>query len=266
MMAGLVRQAVADLLWVVNSPSLIEPADAVGTLRADDVDAERLTAFLAERPGHRVGRYFEHLVLFWLREIRGLEIIASGLQVQDGTRTVGEIDFVFRDTHGKQHWETAVKFFLHCPTGSSSDYPGPNASDNFERKMARLFDKQLRLGESVFPDITRRRAFVRGRMFYHPDVGEPTERPKRLAADHQRGVWIRESELSWLERQEPARGCIANKPQWLAPPVDPQKLVPVRELIAQLTQHFERSRHPVLIMLPGTVDQMFVVPDSWPQI
>lgn len=258
-------QAVADLLWVVNSPSLVDDEVTDPSLSAEAVDSDRLAGFLEDRRSHRVGRYFESLVLFWLQEICEFQIVASGLQVQDGTRTVGEIDFVFRDGAGTlQHWETAVKFFLHCPRQSESDFPGPNASDNFERKMTRLFEKQLRLSESVFPEVTTRRAFVRGRMFYHPDVGEPETLPERLSADHQRGVWIRESELEWFEPYQAASGCVASKPHWLAPPVEASELIAVPELVRHLRQHFEQTRYPALVMLPGVVDQMFVVSDSWP--
>lgn len=264
MIAG--TQAVADLLWAVNSPSLISEPSAPEPLHTNDVDAARLMSFLAKRPDHRVGRYFESLVLFWLQEIRGVEIVASSLQVRDGTRTIGEIDFIFRDTNGHlNHWETAIKFFLHCPQSSGSHFPGPNASDNFERKMTKLFEKQLRLSESAYPEVSSRRAFVRGRMFYHPEIGEPHALPLHLSSQHQRGVWIRESELQWFEQHIEASGCIAMKPHWLAPPVDRDVLRPTPTLIQELTEHFERTRYPAMVLLPGVVDQMFVVPNCWPE-
>ena len=132
--------------------------------------------------------------------------------------------------------------------------------------MTKLFEKQLRLSESVFPEVTTRRAFVRGRMFYHPDVGEPSVLPQHLSQLHQRGVWLRESELDWFEQHAESRGCIAVKPNWLAPPVDEEMLRSVPELIGDLTDHFERTRYPAMVMLPGVVDQMFVVPESWPTL
>ncbi len=258
-------QIVEDLLWVVNSPSLIDDAEVV-SLKSGDIDADELKRFLDERPGHRVGRYFENLVAFWLDRIVGVEMVAAGEQVWEGTRTVGEIDFVFRTNSSTLvHWETAVKFFLHCPNDGDSDFPGPNASDNFERKMTKLFEKQLPLSDRVYPDVVQRRAFVRGRMFYHPSVGEPELFPDRLAPNHLRGTWIRESELDWFDEFESSRGLIVMKPYWLATPVDQTSRVPVSELCDQLGAHFRCSRNPALVAVEGA-GYVFVVPETWPVV
>lgn len=173
-----------DLTWAIASPSLLADCPVVPDFDPDRVDPEHLAAFLAETPGHRVGRYFERLVLYWLQYVRRVEIVAKSLQIREGNRTVGEIDLLFRDEqHRLNHWEIAVKFYLHFQHKnlSGSHFIGPNAADTFERKMERLFGHQLPRSEASFPEVEIRQAFVKGRIFYHPNQELPHELPMRLA-------------------------------------------------------------------------------------
>lgn len=267
-------QAIEDLLWVLQSPPLIVGANVVEpiTVDADAIDAAELTEFLAMRPGHRVGKYFENLVLFWLERIRKVEIVATNIQIQDGTRTLGEIDFLFRDEQGNlNHWEASVKFFLHFPNDNGSHYPGPNASDNFERKITKLLERQLPISEIHYPDVTVRRAFVRGKLFYHSQIEQPSVLPDHMNPAHLRGRWIRQTELEALAQYKNATGHILWKPLWLTAPVTGDGST-IEELIGSLRDHFAKSAYPVLISItqPGNtaaaeIERLFVVPSSWPQ-
>ena len=190
-------QAIRDLEWVLKSPSLLTACPTLPESFASQNLAEaqdELHTFLAESSGkneYRVGRYFERLVLFYLKHIRKVEIVANGLQLQEAGRTVGELDFVFRDEVGQlQHWETAVKFYLHF-SGSSkcgSHFIGPDSRDNFEKKRQRLFEHQLPLSARRFPDIAEWHAFVKGRIFYHPEHLPPQTIPDLLSPGHLRGL------------------------------------------------------------------------------
>ena len=143
-----------DLMWVANSPSLLafsgettstgiqnEPFSVASdqpSLTQSEIDAGHLQGFLAKNPHSTVGRYFESLVYYWIKYVRGLEILVCNEQIERSGRTVGEIDLVFRDEKDRLvHWETAVKFFLHVPQphSFSSDYIGPNSRDNLDKKI-----------------------------------------------------------------------------------------------------------------------------------
>lgn len=264
-------QAAADLLWVLQSPSLVGGIEAIGPVDLDeaDIDSEALEAFVAQRPGHRVGRYFETLVHYWLRHVRGVEMVGAGVQIREGKRTLGEIDFLFRDEDGRlNHCEAAVKFFLHHPNETGSHFPGPNASDNFELKTNRLFDHQLQISKDHYPEVEVRKAFVKGQIFYKAGVEAPSSLPGRMASDHLRGVWLRQSELATLEAYEDAVGRIADKPHWLAPATDAIRL-PMPELIGQLSSHFAQSNHPVMVDILSSdwaseIERLFVTSDLWP--
>jgi len=276
-------QASRDLIWAINSPSLIgssarDAATDWPDCEESDFDPAALEACCHARSLYRVGRYFEDLVHFYLKSVRGFEIVERGLQIQEEGRTVGEIDFLYRDHDGVLcHCETAVKFFLHTSESndSGSHFIGPNSADNFERKTRRLLDHQLPLSESRFPNVAKREAFVKGRIFYHPLAGVPAELPALLSKNHLNGSWIRESELDLLGASDAeTRYRVARKPHWLAPDqanASDATLQTAGEIRSLLRIHFSERRTPQLVNVLSEGDEqwqesdrVFVVSDQWP--
>ena len=277
------EQALRDLKWVVNSPSLlVDPPGAepqVMELPGNhvEVDGDRLIEFLESRQSHRVGRYFEALVHFWLDAVCGYEIVAAGQQVRNGKQTIGELDFVYRDDSRRLvHLEIAVKFYLHQPFRSvqGSHLIGPNSADTFERKTSKLFEKQLPLSRQVYKDITHRLALVKGRIFYHPEWPALKEPPTRLSPSHLEGEWLAEAELDLLAPEEDSnRFRVLKKPLWLSSVGWPDSELDLEfeELKEALIRQFEVRPRPVLVSefqseLGGVreVRRVFVVPDTWP--
>tara|TARA_R110002072_G_scaffold243821_2_gene403125 strand:+ start:120124 stop:120975 length:852 start_codon:yes stop_codon:yes gene_type:complete len=276
-------QAAGDLIWTINSPSLIRLPTGNGSsswpvCRESDFDPEELHTWCESHRQYRVGRYFEDLIHFYLLSVRSFEIVEQGLQIEENGRTIGELDFLYRNQNGELcHCETAVKFFLHTPESndSGSHFIGPNSADNFEKKTQRLFEHQLRLSEVRFPDVSHREAFVKGRIFYHPLTPAPTILPELLARDHLKGSWIRESELELLGLSDSnARFRVARKPHWLAPEqaaLADETLLTVDGIRLQLENHFTKKRTPQLVTVLSKnkeqwqeSDRVFVVSDQWP--
>ncbi len=276
------EQAKRDLVWAIASPSLlntdddcVEPPHA---LLPGDVDAADLGCFLDQHAKHRVGRYFELLVLYYLQRIRGVEIVAHGHQLRAAGRTLGELDFLFRDEAGRLvHWETAVKFYLRFDGGGLSlpEYIGPNAVDTFERKVSRLFDHQLKLPVTEFGDLGTRRAFVKGRIFYHVSSGDLTDHDERLSVDHLRGQWLYATEVDqFCASSECCVFRLLQKPHWLAEEITggSSDLLEERDQFADLLcRHFAESSAPVHAAAFGSSEhgqtehsRLFVVSDAWP--
>lgn len=273
-------QAIRDLRWAIESPSLIVGGAADGiVLDPRQLDATELERFVALKRSSRVGLYFEQLILFWLTRIRRLESVRHGVQVQREGRTVGEVDFLFRDEQERwTHMETAVKFYLHLPDAAGeSCYIGPNARDHFEKKLRRLTDHQLPLSQTAFPEVSCRIPLVKGRIFYHPgETPNDHDAPKGLAADHLRGTWIRAGELSWLDSiDRDSRYRVVRKPHWLSAEIvsiDSIDLFSLAGLKEAIRMPLSKGQ-PVLIAvlerkgsLAVETDRMFIVPDSWPSV
>lgn len=272
-------QAWADLQWLLATPSLL--ADplvlATSTDGLDRVDVDALDArVVATGTDMRVGRYFERLVSFWLQSVLQVEMLGESVQVRDDKRTRGELDFVFDDKGVATHLETAVKFYLRVPEPNDlvSSYPGPNATDNFERKVTRLFDHQLPMSAGVFPQVRAHRVLVKGMIFDHPLDAAVSILPARLNPHCERGTWIRASELDLLDGLAAGRaaasitcGHIVTKPHWLAPALDPA-CDDLASLRATISRHFAARRHPLMVSLRSAagaeVERVFVVGQHWP--
>ncbi len=277
--ADLHSQVRDDLCWTVNSPSLVDGPNVAppSSIEPSAIDPEHLARFLdGQRQSQRVGVYFEQLVLYWLQHVRGVEVLESGLQLRDGNRTIGEIDFLYRDEMDEiVHAETSVKFFLHAPGAEPSEYPGPNARDNLERKVAKLFDRQLETSRGRIPDVTSRIGLMKGVIFYplsaNGAITEPQQRPERLSANHLRGGWVRMSELTKANwpNGETWRFAVVDKPHWLAPPATASERS-LGELQSAMQQRFDRGQGPAMVSVRSASSEperlrMFVVPDSWPE-
>ena len=111
---------VRDLAWIIGSPALLEAEQpnhasvsdtdcgalfrqALPHLEKLDADPTPLTDFLEELQSHRVGRYFEALTNYWLRNISTYDVVTNNLQLIKGKQTLGEIDFLFRENDTLVH-------------------------------------------------------------------------------------------------------------------------------------------------------------------
>lgn len=233
------------------------------------VDVDHLDAFMAERGEHRVGRYFEHLMHYWLAHVRKVEVVEVGMQIiDDQRRTLGEIDFLYRDEAGElTHCEVAVKFFLHYPNDEGSHFPGPAARDNFERKANQLFDVQLELSQEHVPDVAKRVGIVKGRVFEQLGTSTPEVLPDRMNPAHLGGTWVSESNVADLDTFGDVGFHFVQKPHWFAPLHD-ANIVTRAEFMAELSDHFDGPAYPVMVSLRASdgseVQRCFVVPDAWP--
>lgn len=283
------NRALQDLHWAITSPSLLvddpplsgELRMAIESFDPSSIDQTALAAFLSAAPSRRVGRYFERLILYWLSHVCGFRIVAHGYQVIDNGRTIGELDFLFRDTAGQlHHWETAVKFYLQAPIRQSHGdrLLGPNPADSFEKKRTRLYQHQLPLSRRVFDEPVCRHAFVKGRIFYpsHPNPERHFDsRPSGLSSAHLRGIWIRAAQLDWFQCQPASnRYKLLVKPHWLAPervPASSADCLTAAAMRRLLDEHFEQHSQARLcsVLRPQGEhyeenERLFIVNNDWP--
>lgn len=168
------HQQVRDLAWACLSPPLLQnlPASDVhicttGDHRRDeswlaalDQDPSFLLAELTKYKSTRLGIYFENLLRFYWQQDQHTELLAHNLQVQAPDvgelkgSTQGAFDFLLRTQDQFWHIESAVKFYLGVPDGSTgpsqwSRWIGPNCNDRLDIKLNHLRDHQLALCANV---------------------------------------------------------------------------------------------------------------------
>ncbi len=294
----LTHPAVRDLAWTIGSPALLGPEaglplvdDAFGAaaleaarpwLLALDRAPAPLETFLARGAGHRLGRYFERLVEFWLRHTPGLELIAHNVALRRDKHTLGEFDFVFSKPEwgGSQHWESVVKFYLQLDPGRGfAGYVGPTSGDVLADRIAKLA-RQIRLSAEPeagaalgLPTPLPGRVLIRGYLFHPRDHGQ-ADLPHGVSPHHLRGWWCRHGSARFDPRR---RYRILPRLAWLAPARvrdgTPHALFSAAALEAILSRHFASATTPVLVAELEADDRGwwnecargFIMPPHWPQ-
>ncbi|MCH1440954.1 MAG: DUF1853 family protein [Rubripirellula sp.] len=282
------QQFVRDLVWVVNSPSLLRTTDdhccdsKWWRLQEQDVQAAHLVDFMARKNARSLGKYFEGLVSYWLHHLRKVDVLFESFAIREQKRTVGEIDFIFIDEQARvTHWEVAVKFYLFSSIshGLGSHYLGPNAVDTLDRKIDHVFGHQLPRSRKLFPDVELRQAFVKGRIFYPFGKQRGLNKHSCLSSAHLEGSWLRHADIGSLVGDvgwDVRRVCylVLEKPHWLSEihalrATD--KVMSFCGFAATLDQHFSESQRCLLVVQLKVEDtecvelrRFFVVPDCWP--
>jgi len=224
-------RSLRHLLWLCQTPSLIRHRrvfDLMAALPADYPDRiSRLAACqdwlsaLESASQRRLGLYVEELYACLMTEVLGWELLGRNIQISDGGRTLGELDFLLRNplSGEVEHHEIAVKFYL----GTHMEGPcwlGPNSRDRLDLKVARLLEHQVRmaqhpathalLAEMGLPQPVRSRFLLPGYLFY-PD-GVPMPPPPDAANRHLHGNWMRARQINEAVLQH----CVVlHKPDWL---------------------------------------------------
>ena len=95
----MLQRALRDLAWSIDSPSLIDSqSQLIPSAQQTDWESYRKTLpqSLCAPPNHRVGKYFESLIQFWLQEVLSVHMIAQNKQIIEDGMTKGELDFIFQ--------------------------------------------------------------------------------------------------------------------------------------------------------------------------
>ncbi len=284
---------LSDVTWLYTSNGLL--GDVPGSLAliqraceqlisgAKLLNDEQIGELDVKRTGP-LGRYFEALVQTVISASPEVRQCYPNVVIQNGNRTLGELDLVYENVGGGDsgwvHLELAVKFYIGAgDPGDAYQWRGPAARDTLGRKVARLFDHQLKLphtaaGIAALSALTIKQvhsqALVMGRLF-HPhacwlagDISAPTV----VADDHPAGWWLRAGDIKEVLAEPGLQWRTLSKPEWLAP-VDAadQNLMDGRDLYEHLWN--TGADRPVMVAAStggAECQRGFIVPDNWPPI
>lgn len=224
----------------------------------------------------KLGHLFEDAFAAMVEASHGLTLIDRSVQIQgDDGRTLGEMDFIILDEDLQQHWhlELAIKFYLirHDEDGTVR-FPGPDARDNWPRKLRRMTSHQLQLrnqpGVREFLaseygiDQLKVKHAVYGCLFDHIDAKSVTPAPS-ISDSCRRGRWLRVSELNKLDLVATGR-CLTMlpKPLWPVEMIDSLRPVLPRVSMDHLIRCAEERG--VMFVMPESRQPMFLVADLWP--
>lgn len=275
-------EAVRDLWWSLLGPGLLDPTHSrfVGRVLADpwfaaqveksrewfercDANSATLEQVVSSQVGASplLGRYFEALIAYWIRECLRPESLKWGFVFNEGGRTLGELDFLFRPKGETvwQHWEASVKFYL-CAARSMEEaldprfFVGPMTRDRLDIKIDKLFEHQLRMPESPEARKTldaagvgkvESRAWMKGMLFYPLNVGKwPT--PTGVSDSHARGWWCTSDQIEFLGDERGEGWVLLSRHRWLSPVFSPEPGLSRGQMMQSCAEHFERHLSPLM--------------------
>lgn len=284
------QPAVRHLAWLCSAPQLVHsrasfqptdylPTDYLKNLAGWDHNLDNAPALLREPPQRRLGFYFERLYEVMLSDLLGWEILLKNAQIQSNGHTLGELDFIVRNTTDNriEHHEIAIKYYLGVPNGGDESlWYGPNAKDRLDIKSDRLINHQsTRTQQPETLELLSRhgingpitpRIFMPGYLFY--PLATALEAPATTPQNHLRGCW---TYADTLEETDTSTWVQLHKPHWVGPwwqfasppGTDTRQAITdiqadgIPRLFSELSRdsasdHWQERR------------RIFVVPSSWP--
>ena len=131
----------------INTPVLWKN-DSVFNLTQFEIDSKSNRFEPAINNKLRLGKYIERFVSFELNQHDDISILAENIQIQDGKRTLGELDCLLLKNNQPTHLEIIYKFYLYDDTVGETEidhFIGPNRKDSLIEKLTKLKEKQLPL-------------------------------------------------------------------------------------------------------------------------
>ena len=123
--------------------------DAVFDLQQFQIKNNTTTTFENEIPKYlRLGKRVERFVAHQLKQNASISILAENVQIQQEKITVGEIDFIIKESKTPIHLEVVYKFYLYDETSAETEiehFIGPNKRDSLLQKLTKLQQQQLPL-------------------------------------------------------------------------------------------------------------------------
>ncbi len=174
----------------------------------------------------KLGHLYEDALAVMLKSTPRYNCLAQGVQVRENAgHTLGELDFLVRDLVSDQliHLELAVKFYLAIETESGVLLPGPDARDNYFRKLEKMRSHQLALAKNfraLLPDKFQEeeivvQQLVHGCVFNHVHASQPVEE-EFLNPNGRRGKWLHAQDCADYFAKDSLLEIIP-KPLWPVP-------------------------------------------------
>lgn len=221
----------------------------------------------------KLGHLYEDALAILLNCSDHLEVLASHLQLVNASgRTLGEFDFLVRDKARQQtiHLELAVKFYLAIQVEGKWQFPGPDARDNWQRKLDRMRDHQFILGQKPEAKEMLRERFgvngvevrqlVYGCIFHHIKC-ESRVLPEAVNPLCRKGRWLYVSEWSRYFGDD-ERIYIIPKPLW---PVEISEAQVGHTQASSVDALMVAARERCTLFATETSQEpVFLVPDDWP--
>jgi hypothetical protein len=236
---------------------------------------EKLLEFFNLEQQFILGKYFEKHLQFIFKYFDQFSLLEMGLQVEKENRTIGEIDFIYKElvNNSTIHLEVAVKYYMgYRSSAKHTMWIGPNGMDNLANKIQK-FTKQLTMSgfadqlADLNPSSFKKEVLLKGYFFNHIKTRVlPHFHNKNVLT----GVWLYFNELNKIINSN-RKYIIVPKQYWLGFYLDKAlEIFNGINIIEVVHLEIKRVGKGILIAeLNETEDlieaKFMVAPDFWPK-
>ncbi|MFK7851683.1 MAG: DUF1853 family protein [Akkermansiaceae bacterium] len=256
----------ALLKSLVEGPLLLEDLPEAHVFEIDSLclPVEEVSLNLQQKLGH----LYEDALGVLLDSTPRYGSIDRGIQIRKvAGHTLGELDFLIEDLDLERlvHLELAVKFYLAVEGAEGILLPGPDARDNYFRKLDKMRSHQLRLVRShrhLLSDAYREREIevqqlVQGCVFNHI-AADRLVKAEFLSPKGRRGRWLHAEECVDYFGKDTVIEIIP-KPLW---PVPLEFLTEMKLAEWVMDEMLERC---VMVRVGGENTPYFIAPNGYPE-
>lgn len=217
----------------------------------------------------RLGKLVERFVCHQLSDHDSYTILAENVQIQDGKKTIGELDALLLMKNEPIHLEIVYKFYLYEPDEGNdelSHWIGPNRKDSLIQKLYKLKQKQLPLLYHpqtlvLLDNLSLDRTKIKQQVLFKAQLFLPLDYPKivcsNLNPDCIKGFYITKNEL---HRFETAKFYIPEKINWLMEVDRDVNWLNYEAFTSEVTEWLDKKLAPLCwLRMNGVLRKFFVV-------
>lgn len=217
----------------------------------------------------RLGKLVEQFVFHQLRHAPATQILAENLQIQDGKRTIGELDALLMTDIGPVHLEIIYKFYLYDPDKGVSElerWIGPNRKDNLLQKLDKLKTKQLPLlhhsmTQPYLADLNLNSTAIKQQVHFKAQLFLPVDHQENifppLNVECVKGFYIR---MNDVQRFNEGQFYIPAKKDWLMDIQADVHWVDYDDFLIEVRRWTDKQLSPMCwLKLRGVYSKFFVV-------
>ncbi|WP_405396847.1 DUF1853 family protein [Maribacter sp. Asnod2-G09] len=221
----------------------------------------------------RLGHQMEYVCKQLLDASDEYEVLLHNLPIREGKQTIGEIDFILKDTATQQliHVELTYKFYLIDTAIENTIHQliGPNRSDAFYKKLEKIKKHQFSL---IYTDIGQTALLEKGidttnikqQVCYKAQLFQPYKIASLDISPINSycivGYWLRLEEFNTPKFVD-YKFYIPNKSEWVFHPFEEVAWVSHDEIVITITERLNNKSAPMVWMKKNnsTFEKFFVV-------
>ncbi|MDN3724661.1 DUF1853 family protein [Aequorivita sp. SDUM287046] len=258
------------LKTVVNAPDLRINSELY-PFETFEFSNEQVNASNFTFPSNSVmGMQAEACFEAYLKQSENFELLAANLQINDGKKTLGELDYIVKDLAAKRivHIELACKFYLYDEIENASEaehWIGPNRKDSLFYKLEKIKTKQFpllheaetikKLQQLNIEKPTVQKLCLKAFLFL-PKKIKPDFLPKYIQ-DCIVGYYIKRQDFTVVKN---ARYAMPSKKEWLLPIEEITDWYGYSEIKSMLEAQLKMNKSPLIYQkTPHEIERFFVV-------